>query len=171
MLSLSNHGQIERMTLPEGWVESEAQTRSEADLSQLRKFHAPGNEDVQICFHYRGLPVTERSGESFRKLLEMPRHQLMPKEMWDIQEVLDSMMLDNNFETVSARVDDVHGKRVLIVEGRWVPLKFDTYSMFIDASGTGSVVHEIYYAAPVAHYPLHLKEAKNALESIVWKQA
>jgi hypothetical protein len=73
------------------------------------------------------------------------------------------------FHILSARTQDLNGKRVLLLEGRYTEIQKDLYEVFIDADGTGRVVQEVYFLAPKIEYLHYLKAVKIAFSSIEWK--
>ena len=167
-IDVINHGQVQIMRLPEGWVESTTE-RHPLDVWTMRTFHPQGDSRTRLCLHYRGGPISPASAVKFRGLLEQSPHELSEAELWDIQEVLRDAMAPGAFEKTAASNKDWKGKRVIVLEGRWTASRETSLSIFVDADGTGSQVQEIHYVAPVEDFSKHLPLAQASLESIEWK--
>ncbi len=163
----SNYGQISNMAMPAGWVPGE-QLNNVVGNSSFRQFHPSDNPDVRLSFYYRGRRTSEAAGEKFRRLLEERLHLLSRKELEAIAETVRDKAGTSGFKLFRARTEDINGKHVLIVEGRFVEIQQDTRCMLVDADGTGTVVQEIAYQAPLSKYLRYLGQAKAAMDSIHW---
>lgn len=163
------HGQIASMALPLGWLEAPDNPRSDMDAATLRKFHPEGLSDIQLCLYYRGMPMSEHAAAEFHGLLCGQAHSLTRSEIRSVEGALEGLGNETVFDILSARTEDLNGKLVLIVEGRWKEIDTDTYHILLDADGTGAQVQEIYFAAPRSQYPSRIQEAKAAIKSIAWK--
>ena len=168
MNEINNLGQIARMQMPATWKES-AKEESKVAGSSYREFTADGKPDSKFCFFYRGRRMSEASSKAFHDLLSKPAHVLSSAELKSIGEVLDAKADASVFNTLSARTEDLNGKSVLIVEGRYREKQVDTYAVFVDSDGTGSAVQEMFYQAPKADFMARLKEAKESLKTVRWK--
>ncbi len=167
--AIFDHGQIETIELPDGWVESDEDFYSTVGTRSLRVFHPPDTPDAVLCFYYRGLPINAQSGRDFSTVLRRPAHELNLQELALISEVLSDKQSLQTFATSAARTEDVNGKRVLVVEGRYKKNQYEVVHMFVDADGTGRAVQEIYFQAPADKFSLHHEQARAAMRSIKWK--
>lgn len=163
-------GKIEELSLPDGWEEQQQPARVVTDTRQLRKFVLNGDSDVQLCMYYRGRPMTYQTGQNFRKVLDAASHQLLPREIASVGEVLAEMKDTEVFKATTIQTQDFAGEKVMVAEGNWTKLGFDCYSLFADVHGDGLVVHQIYFAAPQAVYLRYIKQARQILQSIKWRQ-
>jgi len=169
-IALENHGQIVRMQFATGWVEGPKHTfQGGIGTRSFREFHPTDTPDAMMCFYYRGLPAGEAVGALFHNMLAKDPHLLAPEEYDSIREVLRDKHNPEDFSLVMAQVEDFNGKRVLTVFGRYVKIQEDLYEIFVDADGTGRVIQEIYFQAPVEAYMKYLQEAIGAMKSIEWK--
>jgi hypothetical protein len=164
---LKNEGQISSMQLPENWVEAKAAKTSAND--HLREFVSSANEDVKLCFYYRGKTIGAGSARDFHGILQEPDHMLSEEEIESLSIVLRNAAYAESFSTSSIKTQTVNGKRVLIVEGIWRVNQIFDLSIFIDSDNTGSVVQEIHFFAPALNSDNYLKDAHEAIESITWK--
>jgi len=171
-MNISNHGQIENIAIPEGWVEGPVTEFQGIGTRSLREFHPPEAPDAQLCLFYRGLPVSAEGGELFREVLSEPDHQLSNDEVIALGEILRERADANVFELVNPpRTSTMSGKRVLLIEGLYKATNKYLQEMFINADGSGRVVQEIYFIAPQDDYCLHAVAAQEACNSIRWKVA
>ncbi|CAN5528523.1 hypothetical protein BH10CYA1_BH10CYA1_32600 [soil metagenome] len=166
MNKVENYGRILSLTIPDGWSDQTFLKESEIDPSLLRKFVLDENNDVQICLYTRNLPISFNSCNELRKLLAAPCHELTPREQILVQEVLEGMSSKEAFQALSIRTESIDGINILVAEGRWIRLAFDTLSFFVDVGGKYAVVQQIYFAAPRDAYLHHLAQAKAILYSI-----
>ena len=165
---IEEFGTIARMPLPAGWLPAPQKSRKETDIATLVKFTEPHNPDIQICFHIRGTPISDAQAENFRGVLAKDPHILHGDEWWSIHQVLNRMALSDEFTIASVHTENLNDRKVLVSEGRWKDSDYNMYSVFIDADGSGSVIEEIYYAAPKSDYFMFLTVASQAIKSVEW---
>ncbi len=164
MIEIENYGRIKYWTLPDGW--SEETKHSEGSSSALRRFVLDENNDVQLVVYTRNLPISFNSCAELRKLLDLPNHELTPKEQWQVQEVLQTMPSKREFQPLSIRTEIVDEVKIITGEGRWIGINFDTLSFFVDEGGEYAVIQQIYFAAPKEVYASHFTQAKTIMYSI-----
>lgn len=165
-----NHGQIAEMTLPKGWEEGPPyRFAGGIGTRSFREIHPPEAPKAMLCFYYRGLPINPEAGKNFHDILAKPGHVLTQDELNSLGEVLRDKAKAEDFTPFLARTEDWNGKRVLVVEGRYPGIQEDTFEIFVDASGDGRAVQEIYYQAPKDIYIKYAKAAKDSMKSIQWK--
>jgi hypothetical protein len=167
-LEVANFGVVASFTLPPGWVESSF-SQGEAQQSRSRIFHDSDSPSVQLCFFFRGHRVSEQAAREFLDLLSRPDHFLKPSEFKAAREIVRDLGNTGSFKLLQAATRQLNGKRVMIVEGRFVQSEQDTYALFVDVDGTGTIVQEIHYQAPKLDYARHLAVVKAAMESIAWR--
>jgi len=171
-MDIVNHGQIERIAIPERWVEGPPTEFQGIGTRSLREFHPPESPNAQLCLFYRGLPVSDEAGELFRSVLSEPDHQLSAEEVDAIREILRERGDPKVFDLVSPpRTLTIGGKRVLMLEGVYKATNKYLQEIFINADGSGRVVQEIYFIAPQDDYCVHAVAAQGACNSIQWKIA
>jgi len=160
-------GQIEKLDVPAGWVRrDDVQLRSGANLIE---FHPPESNEIRLNSFYRGSRVSPDSAKAFKDCLDRPPHSLKADEISSLAQVL--MDKAHDFNILSAKTQDLNGKRVLLVEGRYRdPDKTTSQTIYVDTDGTGSAVQEISYTAPGPDYQSNLVKAQTAIKSIVWKK-
>jgi hypothetical protein len=167
---LHDQGQINKMDLPPGWVAGEPYHNvGGIGTRSFKEYHPPESPDSSLCFYYRGLPMDAQSGKNFHDILQKPPHTLSQEELASLGEVLRDKKDPKDFTMASARTENVNGKTVLVIEGRYKEIQQDTQEYFVDASGDGRAVQEIYYQAPKDDYPKYLKDARQSMKSIQWK--
>lgn len=167
MPEIANYGQIKRLVLPEQWREG-ATTHNGTHGPELREFLLSSHKDVRLCIYYRGFPLSTESGETFRQTLEMSPHFLTMEELANLDELLEDSSNLELFSPASAQTADIGGRRVLILEGRWIQQGWSTYSIYVSCDESGSVVQQIYFLAPVTDYPGLLPNVRIFLDSIEW---
>lgn len=162
-------GKIKSMSLPDGWVAGAPEPNRGVPGRVYRYFHAPQSKDVQICYFNRGPAMYKQFADGFRDILSKPAHKLSPEEIPYLRELLREMANPKHFQLNNASTIDHNGKRVLLLEGRYIGIQHDVRELFIDSDGTGQFVQEIYYKAPAAVFQANLPAAIKAFQSIVWK--
>lgn len=168
-ITVRDVGQVMSMTLPKSW--EEGKPVSMPGNAFFKEVHLKQNADVSLCFYYRGQRASIQGSEAFSAVLAKPDHVLTPAEFKSVSEIARNKDA-KDFSLLNARTETINGKRVLVVEGRFKEKQIDTMSMYVEAEAnkqSGSVIQEIYYQAPKNDYVAHLKEAKDAFKSIIWK--
>jgi hypothetical protein len=163
--SIISTGQIESMNVPTGWVKrGKVSLRAGAGLVE---YNPVGQENVRLKSFYRGNSVSDEAASAFKDCLNKPPHLLKPEELKGLSEILRDKAYD--FKG-SAKTEDLNGKRVLVLEGRYSDEKHtSTQTIYVDSDGTGSAIQEIAYTASGKDYTANLVKAQKAFKSIVWK--
>jgi hypothetical protein len=165
---VTNLGQIARMEMPSGWQPGpNYDTRQHS--ATYREFHPQGDPGCQLGFYYRGRRTSEYAGDKFHETLQKPSHILGDAELATLKEVIRDKANPADFELKSAHTEDINGKRVLVLEGRYTGNQQDSKHIFIDADGTGTAVQEIFFQAPKDKYQRYAKAADDAMHSTRWK--
>lgn len=169
-MEVFNHGQIERMTMPEGWVEGPPRQFQGIGTRSLRQFHPPEAREAQICLFYRGLPVDDETGEAFESILRAPEHILSPEETASLSAVLKERADGAVFELVKpAQTTTRGGRKVLVLEGVYKQTKKYLHELLIAADGAGRVIQEIYFIGTQEDYYRYSADVQAAFNSIEWK--
>lgn len=169
-LEITNFGVVATCRLPAGWVENVAPA-ADTQSVRFREFHPADHPAAKICFFFRGHRVTESAAGDFQKLFSKADHYLTPSEFKSLAEILRDLADEAAFKLLQAATRDLSGRKVLTVEGRFIRSEHDTYSVYVDVDGSGSIVQEVHYQAPKADYPRYLKEVKLSVDSIQWRQS
>jgi hypothetical protein len=167
-MQISNHGQIANMQLPANWLEAEAAEHIDIGTRSVRAFYPSGHEDVQLKIFYRGLPISEETARTFRKILDQAPHTLTEKEIESLSELLVERARPTTFTIVKCNTDVLNGKPVLILIGTYKENENQLYEIFVDASGDGRLIQEIYLIGPTDSYRQFLKEVRPCLQGIEW---
>ncbi len=169
-MRLENHGQIAVLEVPDGWVERSADNYyRDIGARSMLEFHPPDAPDAVLCVYYRGLPMRDAAAALFRAVLRQPPHALGFGEIKDLRGVLQERADSKVFTISSARTEDLNGRRILWIEGRYKEAGNDLQQILLDADGTGSVVQEIYFVAPKDIFLKYARSARAALTTIVWR--
>ncbi len=167
---MQEHGQIFEMALPSDWVEGEPYLfKGGIGTRSFREVHPIDAPQAMLSFYYRGLPMSEQAGKTFHQLLASWPRTLSVKEIESVGDVLRDKRNAEDFAIYYAQTEDWNGKMVLCVEGRYKEVQEDVFEIFVDASGDGRVVQEIYFQAPKDSFAKFAKAAKESMRSIVWK--
>lgn len=166
--AIVSRGAILCMNVPEQWLWGKRKTRDETQFSFL-EFHPEGKPEVMLWFFYRGHKLTETIADSFKSLLALPSHLMTPQEVGSVEGVIRDKFRREFFELISARTEQLNGRAVLVVQGRYKESQEDSYSIYIDADGSGSVVQELHFQAPKDAYRHYIHEARKSFSSIIWK--
>ena len=163
-------GQINFIKLPKDWTEGTPQ-KGMVGNSLFREFTPTGKGDVVLCHYYRGRGMSDEDSKAFHALLAKPPHNLTAAELSATGDLLRDRANPQDFSMTLARTEDLNGKRVLVIEGRFKEIQQDLYELFVDADSAnpGRFVQEIYFQAPKDDYIQYRKESLAALQSIVWK--
>ncbi len=157
-------GQVENVTLRTDW---EAGVSQETP-ARFTEYHSSQSPETKLCFYYRGYRLSETSSATFAQLLDKPDHALSKSEIKSLQEVLGVRADEQTYKILDARTQQLNGKHVLILRGKYLDKQYENESVFVDSDGSGSAVQEIYWQSPKADYVAQ-GQAKAALRSITWK--
>ena len=158
-------GQVESMNVPSGWVKR-ASVKLPAGAG-LVEYNPVGHPDIRLNSFYRGHRISDDGAKAFKDCLNEPPHLLKPNELQGLAEAMRDKAYD--FKG-TAKTEDLNGKRVLVVEGRYNDeKKTNSQTIFVDADGTGSAVQEISFTACDKDYTANLMKAEKAFKSIIWK--
>lgn len=164
------HGQIATMTFPPGWIEGPPhEFRGGVGTKSFREVHPVDAPNASMCFYFRGLPASEAAGQSFQAVLAQPAHVLTADEINSLDEILRGKGSAQEFQVGAVQTEDLNGKRLLAVQGRWLERQEDVLAIYVSADNSGRLVQEIYFQAPVHLYARYLPEAQQAMRSIKWK--
>ena len=161
-------GQVEKMTMPSGW-EAGPDYSKRQHAASYQEFHPPGQPECQLGFYYRGRRTSETAGELFKDVLAKPAHELSGAEYASLQEVVRDKAKAEDFTVKTAHTEEINGKKVLVVEGRYNGNQNDAKHMFIDSDGTGTAVQEVFFQASKEKFAKYGNAADQAMRSVVWK--
>jgi hypothetical protein len=113
--------------------------------------------------------MAQETSERFRNLLAAPLHSLTQVELEDLRQLLQTRSDPASFRAMVAKTQDIHGKRVLVIEGLFLKHALHARTLYVDTDGTGSAVQEITFQAPNARFVKNLLQGVKSLESIIWK--
>lgn len=168
-IEVIDRGQISSMSMPAGFEKGKAVGGTFANNS-FQEYHLSSNANVKFYFEYRGQRMGAESSRAFHETLERPPHVLAPQELESLHQVLGANRSNKeDFKINSARTEDLNGKRVLTIEGRYPHHGLSARTVFVDSDGTGSAVQEITFQAPTAEFFKNTAASLNALKSIKWK--
>ncbi len=168
-IQVIDRGQISSMSMPPGFEKGKTVGGTYANDS-FQEYHLSSNANVKFYFEYRGRRMGAESSKVFHDTLEKPPHALAPQEIESLHQVLGANRSNkDDFKINSARTEDLNGKRVLTIEGRYPQHGLSARTVFVDSDGTGSAVQEITFQAPTAEFFKNTAVSLNALKSIKWK--
>ena len=168
-MEILDKGLFKRISIPDGWVLLDMRDEARLGVFYISEFQPPNEPNVWLSFFYRGRPVGCEASEKFLILLSKPPHDLAEEELLPVMPIMANLSDPREFNQLSARTEDLNGKRVLVVEGTWNQPPLKTRHVFMDAEGDGRVVQEVYYQAPEGLYDRYLPTAMEAFNSIEWK--
>lgn len=165
---VTNVGQVRKMEMPLGWEQGPDYSKRQ-HAANYQEFHPNGQNDCQLGFYYRGRRTSESAGENFHNILSQEDHELSKNEYNSLEEVVRDKAKAVDFTLKSARTEEINGKRVLVVEGRYNKNQNDSKHMFIDSDGTGTAVQEIFFQAPKDKFAVYGNAATQAMKTVRWK--
>ncbi len=166
--TMSNEGQISSMPIPAGWSKSSVDQHP-TTTSNYVEYHQDKTSEARLGTYYRGHRISETAAKNFSKILKAATHTLDENEFLSLAEVLRDKSNASDFETTNKATIDIHGKRVLLIEGRFKEIKQKAYAIYVDAENTGEVIQEIFYQAPDSVFNSYKKAAEDSIKSITWK--
>lgn len=166
MMKVSDLGQIRELTLPKDW---KLGTTDSGGMGTFREYHSASRPEAKLCFFYRGMRVSPPDGEAFKTVLDKPAHVLSRAEIQSVADIMRDKDDPKVFQIRGAHTEVINGKKVLVVEGRFIERQHDSYSIYVDSDGTGTAVQEIFFQAPKDDYMLTIKPAQDAIRSVRWK--
>lgn len=168
-IQLENFGPVKELQIPENWIQENTK-RNQNALKSFIKYHHPHDTNIQICVHYKGLPVSDNSALLFSKVLESDIENLTTSNLDSLQEILGNLAISQEFKTEESKLVSKNGKRLLQVDGSWVNLSLKSRSYFIDAREDGSIVYELYFASPTEKFDEYWAEVDRSIQSVVWQK-
>lgn len=177
-------GAVRKLTVPNGWQEMMPKmSRPDAVIGplQLNEFHAPGNENVRLCYWNRAYGNNREDADTaraFRNVLSAEPHKLSDEELKSLRHLIGDGMYGNpdRFQVIKAETRAVHGKNVLAVEADYESANPElpnrrSYSMYISSDSTGRYTEQLYYVAPQSEYRQHAAAAIDSMHSVRWHRS
>jgi len=165
-MQILHHGQIELLSLPDSW--KEGPSRHGPWLEFERSFFPSEGGKAKLMLWYRGAPISDEGANRLTELMKKPNKILLPSELTSISETLDWMSLPETFRIMAARIDEINDRKVLVIEGRYLPEETDYYAVLLQNPGAAAYIQEIYFQAPKDDYPRFIRDAKTAIAGIQW---
>lgn len=166
LLGVKGLGRIASFNVPEGWVKGKE--RDDANGYNY-SFHLSEKSKVSLNLMYRGRPLDDTTAGALREVLNQPHgHQLTSEELSQLRTLLQSKADAQVFQISSARVENIDGKMVLAIKGRYKDQAVDAAHIYADAGSNGKIVQEIAYIAPRGEFAKHWPTADRAIRSIKW---
>ncbi len=168
---VNNLGQIASMTMPFDFEKGDQSGGTFANNS-FREYHQVASPEVKFYFEYRGGRISGDSANQFHKTLAETAHDLTSIEIENLQGVLGAKRTNkDDFQLNLARTEDLNGKLVLVLEGRFLHHDLSVRTLFVDSDGTGSAVQEISFQSPTADFADKTAMCSKVFNSIKWKLA
>lgn len=157
------------MPIPEGFAKGAVINESYA----LTEYPLTDNPDVKLNLFYRGHRMSAGASTSFDKLLKDGNvgDRISNPQAEPLNEVLDDKGNPANFRVMSAKIEELDGRKVLMVEGEYTKEGLRSRTYYVNAPDTvrpGSVVQEITYLAPNAEYDSHLLKVNRSIKALKW---
>lgn len=164
------------MRLGDGWQEMKGEALllgdSSIDTRILRQYRLSWAPWVMLDFWYRGMPVSVTSGQHFLDVLRQAKC-LTHDELLPLAEVL-GVIWDQSKQSgnvvKSAEVQEVSGKRVLVINWHNATSKRAYLSMLFEVRGDGRMIREMHFSAPQTCFHEHLSHVQQCWLSIQWNQ-
>lgn len=144
----------------------------------FREFQLQDSPAVNMVFWFRGRRISSIAAIAF-KITTGYAHRVNHMELDLLREVLGIVGAGVGVQRMPAsitqiqwsEVGNLNGKMVLAI--RWTNLKLrrQAVSLFIDAEGDGSIVHEIHFSAPQERFAEHESTVNELFRSIQWAQS
>lgn len=166
--TVTDIGQIQTMTLPDDFVQGPSRSGT-AGNSMFQEYHLKSDADIKVYFQYRGRRMSNAGAREFQSVLSQPPHTLKQAELDKVSETLRDKSDHQTFRIMSAKTQDINGKRVLIVDGQYLKHGLYARTMYVDSDKTGSVVQEITFQTPMSKLTSYLAKGVKSQESIAWK--
>lgn len=166
-INIENIGALDSMTLPNGWSQGEEKSQI-GGLGNSRQFTTAGNKDIELTIFDRGRRY-ESNSAAFKSILTSAPHSLSDSEKESLGAILGNYNDSRVFAMTDCKTQDLNGKRVLVIAGKWSAAEHESYSILVNPDGEGSNVQEIYFKAPTKQYKLYLPQAMQSINSIKWK--
>ncbi len=157
------------MPLPEGWREFPVPDQGYA-LYSVREFRAADAKDdaVTLCLYNRGLALNDLTAESFTKVLAQKNHHLTPGELDQLELLLRDAGDPEVFSLLDGRTEEINGRKVLVIEGRYIKSGTRMLRFYFDVNEDGQFVEEVFFSAPPDEYDKSVKAVKACFHAVVW---
>ncbi|MFN8655706.1 MAG: hypothetical protein U0105_05165 [Candidatus Obscuribacterales bacterium] len=164
---VSDVGAVGNLTLPKDWHQTAARKDS---TGYAFTFRPNENDRVALSLLYRGRPLDDCAAETLKSVLDKPvGYQLNAGEIGNLRTLIGDKADGDVFSLSSAKVQDLHGKKVLSVSGSYRDDNVRATSYFVPAGTDDRVVQELAYVAPQDQYLRYWQQADSALRTIKWK--
>lgn len=161
-MEIIDYGPVKKMVLPDPW-------KLLSDEDYQRRYCRADDHEVALSFYFRGKPASNHTASRFRALLDAPPHKLTSEELLDLEVVIRDASEDVYFDLKDAYTEPLNGSMIYVVRGYWKLSDADSLGIFVDSSGDGETIEEIYYTAPPNQFENYLSEVREALNSIEWR--
>lgn len=162
-LDVTGCGLIQLMTMPPGWTE-----RTDESKPDSRFFHHPNQPECEIevstTFRQVGEDEAGLLSESLKHV-----HYFPPSELKRLSQLLGEKVDQQKFRILIAAIKEIAGKKVFLIEGRFVESETDQLCVFFDFDGTAKNLQTFQFSAPRKLWPVHYAKVKAVLKSIKWQ--
>jgi len=165
---LSDIGPVSTMVIPADWRPGR-QRHNTLGLSFYEEYTPPGEPETILYFYFRGVPLEPEQAGAFKQVLKAPPHTLSEAEVEKIKPLLAGKASPDAFEILSLATELINGKHVLMLTGIYKGEEKPMIELFVDLDGSGSLLHEIEYQAPLDKYTVYLPQMEAAFKSLSWK--
>lgn len=167
-LELTNIGPINKISLPPDW-QLRTERYNRPGQSSLQQYCPSGDPSVSLLFYYRGLPCDKETAGKFKETLAGPLHLLSSDECCQLRALLRGKENKQEFELLNFQSMELNGNHILLLTGIYIEDQKPMMCLYLDVDGTGAVVQEIEYQAPLDRYAIYLPQIEESIQSICWK--
>jgi hypothetical protein len=162
-------GPIARMPLPPNWHETERR-----DGRMVARTYRPtaGPARVFLSYSYRGFRLDPQAAAQLcRSLYKRRPGRVNKNEIAALTGALGEKGYAGTFAIQTAMLEELNGKRVLVVDGDYKEYPLRAKSIYIDADQAqpGTVVAELSFVADRDSYGRYLPEVMAAFRRITWR--
>lgn len=155
-------GQIESAKLPAGW--SKLSENYDNAVGSFTAFKS-STTDALLCFHSRSGPIDPATADSFKRVLQGEPRSLSQSDLAQLGLLLGERNQDM-FDVNKASTVAIDGRNALLIEGRYKSVDLKVKALYIDASGDGRSVQEVYLQAPSASFDQADAQSAQTFQSL-----
>lgn len=165
---LSGMEPVKSLVVPLGWSCEFDEPNFNSPARSISYFPAIA-PDAVLMFFNRGYPVGRQEADKFRELIAHDQIELNVDSVRQaIPLVLGNLSDGSAFEITSVGINEINGRRTLMVEGTWLSSAKRFHGYLLPADTTSGAIQEIFFEGVEPDYSKFLPIAQRAINSIKW---
>lgn len=125
-----------------------------------------GCSDISLNLAWSGKKIPSPDREQLQAILQLPPHKITEAELPAMYRLLVDKCNPELFELISARTEDICGRQVFRVTGRFKNPEVYDDTIYVNSTGDCEVFQEVSYLADTNHGGSYTQDAEKAFQSL-----